>query len=58
MISATWGRGRTGKYRLGNDDMLFDEKEVSFISVEEYAVAMIDELKQGNHHYERFTAAY
>lgn len=49
---------RTGKYRLGKDDMLFDEKGESFISVEDYAVAMIDELEQEKHHYERFTAAY
>ena len=49
---------RTGKYRLGKDDMIFDEKGDSFISVEDYAVAMIDELEQENHHKERFTAAY
>ena len=49
---------RTGKYRLGKDDMLFDEKGESFISVEDYAVAMVDELEQENHHQERFTAAY
>lgn len=49
---------RTGKYRLGKDDMLFDENGESFISVEDYAVAMIDELEQENHHCERFTAAY
>ena len=49
---------RTGKYRLGKDDMLFDDKGESFISVEDYAVAMVDELEQENHHRERFTAAY
>ena len=49
---------RTGKFRLGKDDMLFDEKGEIFISVEDYAYAMIDELEQENHHYERFTAAY
>ena len=49
---------RTGKYRLGKDDMLFDEKGENFISVEDYAVAMVDELEQENHHKERFTAAY
>mgnify|MGYP005973271741 FL=1 len=49
---------RTGKYRLGKDNMLFDEKGESFISVEDYAVAMIDELEKKNHHCERFTAAY
>ncbi|MGN0188620.1 MAG: NAD(P)-dependent oxidoreductase [Candidatus Cryptobacteroides sp.] len=49
---------RTGKFRLGKDDMLFDENGESFISVEDYAYAMIDELEQQKHHYERFTAAY
>lgn len=49
---------RTGKFRLGKDDMLFDENGESFISVEDYAYAMIDELEQEKHHYERFTAAY
>lgn len=49
---------RTGKYRLGKDDMLFDENGESFISVEDYAVDMIDELEQENHHCERFTAVY
>lgn len=49
---------RTGKFRLGKDDMLFDENGESFISVEDYAYAMIDELEQENHHQERFTIAY
>lgn len=49
---------RTGKYRLGKDDLLIGENGESFISVEDYAVAMIDELEQENHHRERFTAAY
>lgn len=49
---------RTGKFRLGKDDMLFDEKGESFISFEDYAYAMVDELEQANHHFERFTAAY
>lgn len=49
---------RTGKFRLGKDDMIFDEEGESFISVEDYAYAMIDELEQENHHYERFTVAY
>ena len=38
---------------------IYPEKHfLSFISVEDYAYAMIDELEQENHHYERFTAAY
>ncbi len=49
---------RTGKYRMGKDDMLVDEKGESFISVEDYAVAMIDELESPKHHKERFTVAY
>lgn len=49
---------RTGKYRTGKDDLLVDEKGDSFISVEDYAVAMIDELENPRHHKERFTVAY
>lgn len=49
---------RTGKYRVGKDDMLVDAEGNSFISVEDYAVAMVDELEKPAHHYERFTVAY
>lgn len=53
------GKGiRTGKYRLGTDTLLVDEKGDSFISVEDYAVAIIDELEQEAHHKALFTAAY
>lgn len=34
------------------------EKDESFISIEDYAMAMVDELEQGNHHRERFTIGY
>lgn len=49
---------RTGKFRLGKDDLIVDEKGDSFISVEDYAMAMVDELEQENHHQERFTIGY
>ena len=49
---------RTGKYRVGKDDLLVDAEGNSFISVEDYAVAMIDELEIPKHHKERFTVAY
>lgn len=49
---------RTGKFRLGKDDLITDEKGDSFISVEDYAMAMADELEQENHHKERFTIGY
>lgn len=49
---------RTGTFRLGKDDLIVDEKGDSFISVEDYAMAMVDELEQENHHQERFTIGY
>lgn len=49
---------RTGKFRLGKDDLIVDANGNSHISVEDYAVAMVDELEQGNHHQERFTIGY
>lgn len=49
---------RAGHYRMGKDDMLVDEKGDSFISVEDYAMAMVDELETPKHHKERFTVAY
>ena len=49
---------RTGVYRLGKDDMIFDDKGESFISVEDYAKAMVDELAEPAHHHERFTIGY
>lgn len=49
---------RTGKFRLGKDDLIVDEKGKSRISVEDYAVAMLDEVEQPQHHRERFTIGY
>lgn len=49
---------RTGKFRLGKDDLIVDENGNSHISVEDYAVAMVDELENSKHHYERFTIGY
>lgn len=49
---------RTGKYRTSDDTMLVDDKGDSFISVEDYAVAMADELETPKHHREGFSVAY
>ena len=49
---------RTGRYRLGKDDMIIDIVGNSHISVEDYAAAMIDELEHPKHHQERFTIVY
>jgi hypothetical protein len=49
---------RTGNFRLGKDDLILNEKGESKISVQDYAVAMIDELEKAAHHRERFTIGY
>jgi hypothetical protein len=49
---------RTGKFRLGRDDLLFDDKGESRISIEDFAMAMIDELENPKHHRVRFTVGY
>lgn len=50
--------GRTGKYRLGKDQPVFDENHVSKLSPEDVAVVLIDEVQKPKHSKERFTAAY
>ncbi|HEX7646362.1 MAG TPA: NAD(P)-dependent oxidoreductase [Noviherbaspirillum sp.] len=49
---------RTGKFRLGTDQLLIDQNGQSHISVEDYAAAMIDELERPAHSRQRFTAGY
>lgn len=49
---------RTGEFRLGKDDLIVDAEGNSHISVEDYAVAMVDELEKPAHHNERFTIGY
>lgn len=49
---------RTGTFRLGKDDLIVDAEGKSRISVEDYAVAMVDELERPAHHRERFTIGY
>lgn len=49
---------RTGQFRLGGDQLLVDTEGNSHISVEDYAVAMLDELEQGAHQRARFTVGY
>jgi putative NADH-flavin reductase len=49
---------RTGKFRLGKDDLIVDKDGNSSISVEDYAVAMVAELENPKHHRERFTVGY
>jgi hypothetical protein len=49
---------RTGKFRLGGDALLIDANGDSKISVEDFAVAMIDELEKPSHVRQRFTVGY
>jgi uncharacterized protein len=49
---------RTGKFRLGGDWLMKDEKGNSNISAEDYAVALVDELVKPQHIRQRFTLAY
>ncbi|EME99611.1 NAD(P)H-binding protein [Streptomyces mobaraensis NBRC 13819 = DSM 40847] len=48
---------RTGTYRTGLDDLVVDENGKSRISVEDYAVALVDEIEEPRHIGERFTVA-
>jgi uncharacterized protein len=49
---------RTGKFRLGTDQLVVDSKGESRISCEDYAVAMVDEIEKPQFIGKRFTAAY
>ncbi|NUP01869.1 MAG: NAD(P)H-binding protein [Nonomuraea sp.] len=49
---------RTGIYRIGHDTLLSDAEGRSFISAEDYAVAIADELEKNAHPRTRITVAY
>ncbi|MER7578568.1 NAD(P)H-binding protein [Kitasatospora sp. NPDC097691] len=49
---------RTGRFRLGRDELLLDADGNSAISMEDLAVALLDEVETPAHHRARFTAAY
>jgi putative NADH-flavin reductase len=49
---------RTGGYRTTQEQMLFDASGRSFISFEDYAVALLDELERPVHVGRRFGVAY
>jgi putative NADH-flavin reductase len=50
--------GRTGKYRLGLENPVFNDEQRSILSVEDLAVVIADEVETPKHHQVRFTAAY
>jgi hypothetical protein len=49
---------RTGHFCLGGDQVLTDADGKSWISVEDHAVAMLDEVEKPQHVRQRFTVGY
>jgi len=49
---------RTGRYRLGADDLITDASGASRISNADLAVALLDETERPKHHRTRFTVGY
>ena len=58
-VFGPWAEGeRTGAYRDGGDVVVRDADGNSTISGADFALAVVDEIEQGNHHRERFTVGY
>lgn len=49
---------RTGKYRIGTESPVFNDKGESKISVQDTAVAIVDEIENHTFSRKRFTAGY
>lgn len=49
---------RTGQYRIGQNNPIFDAQGRSFISMEDYSAALLDEVEQPQFLRQRFTVGY
>jgi putative NADH-flavin reductase len=49
---------RTGHFRLGTNNLILDDQGQSRISMEDYAIAMVDELEHPHHTRQRFSVGY
>jgi uncharacterized protein len=49
---------RTGVFRLGRDELLVGSDGKSWISYEDYAIALLDEIENPKHIQQRFTVGY
>ena len=49
---------RTGVFRLGTTNLIANEKGESRISMEDYAIAMVDEIENPKHHRAQFSIGY
>jgi uncharacterized protein len=49
---------RKGTFRLGTNELVTDARGESRISMEDYAIALVDELERGAHRRQRFSIGY
>ncbi|MEP2679678.1 NAD(P)-dependent oxidoreductase [Tateyamaria sp.] len=57
--SASFNPGkRTGNYRTGTNELLVDSDGISELSMEDAAVALLDEAERPKHHRSQFTVGY
>jgi putative NADH-flavin reductase len=49
---------RTGHYRVGTDQLIVDAKGKSYISAEDFAVAVVDEIENPRFQGQRFSVGY
>jgi putative NADH-flavin reductase len=49
---------RTGKFRIGQDDLLVSSEGRSWITFADYAIALLDEVEAPKHSRQRFTVGY
>ena len=57
-MDSTITTGRTGKYRLGTSEPVYNQDHRAILSVEDLAVVIADEVDNPKHSREQFTAAY
>lgn len=49
---------RTGRYRTGTDQLIVDDKGKGYISAEDFALAVLDEIENPHFREKRFTVGY
>jgi hypothetical protein len=49
---------RTGRFTLGRDQLITNDKGESRVSMEDYAIAMVDEIEKPQHRRQRFCVGY
>jgi hypothetical protein len=49
---------RTGKFRLGTKELIANEKGESRISMEDYAIALVDEMERPRHNRQAFSVGW